>query len=67
MEFSSNLVKVHLANYLANLPFPNSFTGIFKLGGKYYFKHIKNGITSSKNYTGLNEHANFYFLSPKNN
>ncbi|XP_050520294.1 CDGSH iron-sulfur domain-containing protein 2 homolog [Daktulosphaira vitifoliae] len=32
MEASSNLIKVHLANYLANLPLPNSFTGIFKLG-----------------------------------
>lgn len=37
MELSSKLVKVHLANYLANLPLPDSFLGIFKLGGKYYF------------------------------
>jgi len=36
MEFSCNLIKVHLANYLANLPLPNSFLGIFKLGGEYY-------------------------------
>lgn len=34
MEFSSNLVKVNLANYLSNLPLPNSFVGIFKLSGK---------------------------------
>ncbi|XP_050425297.1 CDGSH iron-sulfur domain-containing protein 2 homolog [Adelges cooleyi] len=32
MEITSNLVKVHLANYLSNLPLPNSFVGIFKLG-----------------------------------
>lgn len=44
MEISSNLVKVHLANYLANLPLPNSFIGIFKLGGEYYFKLILNSI-----------------------
>lgn len=35
MEFSSKLIKVHLANYLANLPMPDSFFGIFRLGGKY--------------------------------
>jgi hypothetical protein len=37
MEFSSKLIKVHLSNYLANLPLPNSFLGIFKLGGKELF------------------------------
>lgn len=41
MELSSKLIKVHLANYLANLPLPDSFLGIFKLGGKYYFKLLK--------------------------
>lgn len=35
MEFSSKIIKVHLANYLANLPLPDSFFGIFRLGGKY--------------------------------
>lgn len=40
MEFSSNLVKVHLANYLADLPLPNSFFGIFKLGSKYLLLNI---------------------------
>jgi len=41
MEFSSKLVKVHLADYLANLPLPNSFVGIFKLSCKYYFKYFE--------------------------
>lgn len=35
MEFSSKIIKVHLANYLANLPLPDSFFGIFRLGGMY--------------------------------
>jgi len=40
MEFSSKLVKVHLADYLANLPLPNSFVGIFKLSIKDLVKLI---------------------------
>ncbi|CAB0002354.1 unnamed protein product [Nesidiocoris tenuis] len=32
MEPVHNLVKVHLPNYLANLPLPNSIGGWFRLG-----------------------------------
>jgi len=39
MEFYSRLIKVHLADYLANLPLPDSFVGIFKLGGKTILYH----------------------------
>lgn len=34
MEPLSNLVKVSLANYLAELPLPHSVGGWFRLGGK---------------------------------
>jgi len=40
MEFSSKLVRVHLADYLANLPLPDSFVGIFRLGVKDIVKLI---------------------------
>lgn len=36
METLSGLVKVTLPNYLSNLPIPDSFTGWFKLGCKYW-------------------------------
>jgi len=36
MEPVSNVVKVSLANYLADLPLPNSVLGWFRIGCKYY-------------------------------
>ncbi|KAK7574146.1 hypothetical protein V9T40_011337 [Parthenolecanium corni] len=40
MESASNVVKVSLANYLANLPLPNTFLGWFTIGFRGWLKLI---------------------------
>lgn len=49
MEALSSLVKVTLPNYLSNLPIPDSFTGWFKLGGKFSAKRAHFHIFNHEN------------------
>lgn len=45
METVSNVVRVHLPNYLKDLPVPNSFFGWFSLGVGDWIRLVPVGVT----------------------